>query len=349
MGTLPSAHVALGVTTNPPLAESIVIVRCRKLAAASLLVLCIALTAALLGKNWWALDLFAHFRVQYAALFLLVTLVLMAVRKRGLAVLSIVGAIISAVPLISYLRQPVAAAEPGAPRLRVVSFNVWFRNHDYERIARYLEEVRADVLVLQELTREQAAELHGKLPSYPHAQPGSGRTGAVVYARWPIIDADLPRLTPEGIRGTKVVLDWRGMRVAVLGVHLHWPLGRRNSHLRNRELATIGRIAAASGDMPLVVAGDLNITPWSKHFRALLQGSGLEDCGAGFGLAHSWPAQLPPLGIRIDHCFTSAHWRSVEVSTGPNLGSDHLPVVADLQLHPAHKIDVADETAGPAR
>ncbi|MGH8187746.1 MAG: endonuclease/exonuclease/phosphatase family protein, partial [Steroidobacteraceae bacterium] len=184
------------------------------------------------------------------------------------------------------------------------------------------------------LTREQAAELHGKLPSYPHAELGSGRSGAVVYARWPIVDADLPPLTPQGVRGTKVVLDWRGTRVAVLGVHLHWPLGRRNSHLRNRELATIGRIASASGAVPLVVAGDLNITPGSKHFQEGLEGSGLVDCATGFGIAPSWPAQFPLLGIHIDHCLTSAHWRSIEVSTGPYLGSDHLPVVADLQLVP---------------
>jgi endonuclease/exonuclease/phosphatase (EEP) superfamily protein YafD len=308
--------------------------RCRTLAAASLFALWIALTAALLGKNWWVLDLFAHFRIQYAALFLIAALVLVLVRKRGLAVLAVVGAIISALPLISYLRQPTATAQSGAPSLRVVSFNAWFRNHDYERIARYLEETRADVLVLQELTRDRAAELHGKLPSYPHANLGSGRTGAAVYARWPILDADLPALTPNGIRGTKVVLDWRGTHVAVLGVHLHWPLGRRNSHLRNRELATVRRIAAASGDIPLVVAGDFNVTPWSKHFHEGLQGSGLEDCGAGFGLAPSWPAQFQLLGIRIDHCFASAHWRSVDVSTGPYLGSDHLPVVAELQLAP---------------
>jgi endonuclease/exonuclease/phosphatase (EEP) superfamily protein YafD len=326
------AHSALGVTTNPPLVESALIVRCRKLVRASVFALWIALGAALLGAQWWVLDLFAHFRVQYAALFLIAALVSLLLRKRGLAALCVVGAIVSAAPLISYLRQPTANAEAAAPSLRVVTFNVWFRNHDYERIARYLEETRADVLVLQELTLEQAAELHGKLPSYPHAQLGSGKTGAVVYARWPIIDADLPPLTPAGVRGTKVVLDWRGTRVAVLGVHLHWPLGRRNSHLRNRELATIGRIAAASGGVPLVVAGDLNITPWSKHFQRGLQGSGLADCAAGFGLAPSWPAQFPPLGIRIDHCFRSAHWRSVAVSTGPHLGSDHLPVVADLQL-----------------
>jgi endonuclease/exonuclease/phosphatase (EEP) superfamily protein YafD len=323
------------VTTNPPLAESTLIVRCRRLAAASVVALWIALTAALLGKNWWVLDLFTHFRIQYAALFLIAALVLLLVRRRGLAVVAVVGALVSAVPLISYFRQPTAIAESGAPSLRVVSFNVWFRNHDYERIARYLEETHADVLVLQELTRDQAAELHSKLPSYPHANLGSGRTGAVVYARWPIVEADLPALTPNGVRGTKVVLDWRGRRVAVFGVHLHWPLGRRNSHLRNRELVTVSKIAAASGDVPLVVAGDFNITPWSKHFHERLHGSGLKDCAAGFGLAPSWPAQFQLLGIRIDHCFASAHWRSVEVTTGPYLGSDHLPVVADLQMHAA--------------
>ena len=83
---------------------------------------------------------------------------------------------------------------------------------------------------------------------------------------------------------------------------------------------------------PLIVAGDFNVTPWSQHFHTALARSGLNDCAAGHGLAPSWPSQFPPLGIRIDHCWASQHWRSTDVRLGPSLGSDHLPLIADLEL-----------------
>ena len=117
----------------------------------------------------------------------------------------------------------------------------------------------------------------------------------------------------------------------MLGAHLHWPLGPTNSRLRNAELQSIATFAATRSE-PLIVTGDFNITPWSRHFRAALDRSGLSDSAAGHGLAPSWPSQFPPLGMRIDHCLVARHWRSTDVRLGPSLGSDHLPLIADLEM-----------------
>ena len=54
--------------------------RRRRLAVAALVTLWCALLAAMLGRYAWPLDLFAHFRVQYALLFLIVAIVLFALR-----------------------------------------------------------------------------------------------------------------------------------------------------------------------------------------------------------------------------------------------------------------------------
>ena len=105
----------------------------------------------------------------------------------------------------------------------------------------------------------------------------------------------------------------------------------RNAALRNAELAALAQLAQAQRG-PLLVGGDLNVTPWSGHFRRVLDDSGLEDCARGRGWLPTWPAFFPPLGIRIDHCLASAHWRVLDVRTGPSLGSDHYAVVNDLEL-----------------
>jgi endonuclease/exonuclease/phosphatase (EEP) superfamily protein YafD len=155
--------------------------------------------------------------------------------------------------------------------------------------------------------------------------------GAAVFTRWPVLDAESVPLAKEGAIAARVKIDWQGTVLDVLGLHLNWPLGPRNSAYRNEELGALVAFARAQPG-PLIVAGDLNLTPWSEHFRAALAASGLQDAALGFGLHRSWPAQFAPAGIRIDHCLLSPHWRSISADTGPWLGSDHLPVIADLQL-----------------
>lgn len=285
----------------------------------------------MLGRYAWPLDLFANFRVQYALLFLVVAIVLFALRAPLLGAASVAGALLAAIPIVSYMGVPTARAEAGAASFRVVAFNTWFRNHDYAAIGRFLEQTRPDVIVLEELDRDEGIRLGTYLHTYPYSHNDPRRYGAIVFSRWPIVSAESLAMDSGPARAARVTLDWHGTQVTVLGVHLHWPLGPTNSQRRNAELEGIASFAAARSE-PLIVAGDFNTTPWSQHFRAALQRSGLSDCAAGHGLAPSWPSQFPPLGIRIDHCWASRHWRSTDVRVGPSLGSDHLALIADLEL-----------------
>lgn len=298
---------------------------------ASLIALWVALLAAMLGRYAWPLDLFANFRVQYTLLFLVVAIMLFALRAPLLGGVAIAGAAIGAIPIVSYMGVQTARADAGSERFRVLTFNTWFRNHDYAEIARFLEQMQADVVVLQERDRDDGAQrIAGHLTSYPHSFIEPRPHGAVVFSRWPITAAELLPLTNgPGVLAAHVTLDWNGKAVTVLGAHLHWPLGPASSRMRNAELAGIASFAAARKE-PVIVAGDFNVAPWSRNFRATLERSGLSDSAAGHGLAPSWPSQFPPVGMRIDHCWVSHHWRTVEVRLGPSNGSDHLPLIVDL-------------------
>jgi endonuclease/exonuclease/phosphatase (EEP) superfamily protein YafD len=295
----------------------------------------LCLLAAQLGQLAWPFDLFAHFRVQYAALFVLFACVLMALRRFWVAVAAAAGFGVSIVPLLPYIAsEPVRVAAATATReetFRLVSFNVWFRNRDMARVAEYIEKSQADAVVLLELTQPQAEQLLPLLPTYPHYHMDTSRMGAAVFTKWPVISAESVPLSQGGAVAARVMLDWRGTSVSVLGVHLNWPLGPRNSEYRNQELTALVALSKAQGG-PLLVAGDFNLTPWSDYFSDALAESGLRDTALGFGLARTWPSQFAPVGIRIDHCLMSRHWRSLATAVGPSLGSDHLPVVADVLI-----------------
>jgi endonuclease/exonuclease/phosphatase (EEP) superfamily protein YafD len=296
----------------------------------------LSLLAGLLSHVAWPFDLFAHFRVQYAALFVLFAVLLLILRRWVLALAAFAGLAVSAVPLIDYLPDRpsgTATAAVDDPVFRLLSFNVWYRNPDMARTAAYIEQSRADAVVLLELTPAQAEALRPLLPSYPHSYIEPSRMGAAVFTKWPVLAAESLPLAQGGAVAARMQVDWRGLPVTVLGVHLNWPLGPRNFAFRNEELAGVVAFSKAQS-APLIVAGDFNLTPWSGYFIEALEASGLHDAARGFGLGRSWPAQFAPVGIRIDHCLLSPHWNSIRAEIGPSLGSDHLPLIAELALRP---------------
>jgi endonuclease/exonuclease/phosphatase (EEP) superfamily protein YafD len=312
--------------------SSVKVSRAPGLAIAAVVTLAACLLLGYLGALGWPFDLFANFRVQYFVLFIAFALMLFVLDRTLIAVLSLVGAVIAAIPLVAYMTFPGRAAEANPASFRLVTLNVWFRNESVPSIARHLEGLNADAIVLQELTADRLPVLTASLPSYPHVAVEPGTHGVVVFSKWPLVESRSVPLSSE-VSGRFVTLDWQGTRVNLLGVHVHWPLGPGSASLRLQELQTIASFAARFRE-PLLVAGDLNLTPWSPHFRQLLRDSGMLDAAVGQGLMPSWPSQFRWVGIRIDHCLATPQWRSVNVRAGPHVGSDHRAVVADLQLLP---------------
>ena len=130
--------------------------------------------------------------------------------------------------------------------------------------------------------------------------------------------------------------------MTVVGVHLHWPMGARNSAQRNAALRALAELAQATPG-PLLIGGDFNITPWSPVFDAALRASTLADCARGQGLL-TRPTFFLPAAIRIDHCLASAHWRVLRVTC--RRWPDHRPMLNDLERR--HEPRMAPDRHGAA-
>jgi endonuclease/exonuclease/phosphatase (EEP) superfamily protein YafD len=101
----------------------------------------------------------------------------------------------------------------------------------------------------------------------------------------------------------------------------------RNAQLRAlaRELSRCPRACVA--------VGDFNVTPWSSHFRDVLQSAGVHDCAAGRGLLTTWSSGLPAmLRIRIDQCLIAGAASVADVRVGESMGSDHFATINDLLI-----------------
>ncbi|MBB6092719.1 endonuclease/exonuclease/phosphatase (EEP) superfamily protein YafD [Povalibacter uvarum] len=286
------------------------------------------------GHWWWVLDLFSHFRLQYAIALLVSAGVLFSVRRPRSGALVLATALLVGASVVSYTGwPPLQSARATSGEFRFVTFNQYYTNQDAAGIGRYLESLRADVIAVQELPTLAAAEqLAAQLPSYPHMHAKSWYPyGAVIFSRWPIQRVETIELAPYGALAAKAVIDWEGKPVAVVGVHLHWPIGPNNVRLRNAEMKQLVKVAEQTPE-PLLIGGDFNVSSWSQNFRRTFDESPLHDCARGLGLVNTWPSHFAPLAIRIDQCLASDHWEVLHVSRGPALGSDHFPTVTDLQL-----------------
>lgn len=297
----------------------------------------LAFLLGLAGQWWWVADLFAAFRIHYVVLFAVAVVTAAVLRRFGVLVAALAGILIAGGSILPYLRtaDPVAAPDP----FRFVTFNKYWRNPDTAAIGAYLERSRADVIALQEVESEATvSSLAQRMPSYPFRYVSTDRNRtAVMFSRSPIRDSGTIELVPGGASAARIVVEWHGQLVTVVGVHLHWPIGAENVRLRNAELARLAQLPRELPG-PLLIGGDFNVTAWSTVFSAAIADSGLSDCASGQGLVPTWPAQVPLLAIRIDQCLCSRHWQVAGISHGPALGSDHYLTLNTLVLRGSRSV-----------
>jgi len=296
--------------------------------------LALATICAYLAPWSWFLDLFSHFRVQYAVLGAVLAMVFGAMKRPMLAVTSAAAFLANLPPIITQFVSPAIAAPPmtSAP-LRVLSFNVFKYSHQYERMRQFVSEESPDVLILLEVTPEWAQSLDAISGQYAYrwVHPGDDASGIAVLSRRAPIESHVIDLGGNGVSSLLFTLPDPAGEITLLATHLSWPFGARLAHIRNAELATLGRLARQH-HRAFAIVGDLNVTPYSPRFQQLLKDGSLRNCAEGAGPRATWPAFIVPLFIQIDHCLASADVQASRFEVGRFLGSDHYPIMVDLRV-----------------
>jgi endonuclease/exonuclease/phosphatase (EEP) superfamily protein YafD len=282
--------------------------------------------ASLAHLAWW-LELFSHFRAQYAALLVACGAGLLALRRPALGVAALALAAANAIPLLHYF-GPAGESAPEGGTVKAVLLNLWFRNERHDRVLDYLGQVQPDLAVFLEATPAWS----GALRALDELLPYQARAGELfVASRMPLAGLRAVPLAESGAMAVVFGLEAPQGRLTVIAVHANWPLGAAIAASRDLELARLAQLAReATG--PVVVLGDLNVTAYSPVFVELLARSGLRDCAAGQGLHATWPAPFPPLYLQIDHCLADPRIGIRGLRSGPWVGSDHFPLEVELAL-----------------
>jgi endonuclease/exonuclease/phosphatase family metal-dependent hydrolase len=234
-----------------------------------------------------------------------------------------------------------ARAAAGGIPLRVATWNIHSgigRDGRYDpcRIIAVLHELKADVIALQEVASladhgeflpQLRAELGFEIVTGPTRVRAGDDYGNALLSRYPIagmsrLDLSVHVHEPRGAIDTTLVVG--GRKVRVLSTHLGLRPYERRQQVR-RVLATID-----PGDpAPVVLMGDLNEWfLWGRSLRWLHADFHPRPAPATFPAC--WPVfALDRIWIR-----PAQHLRSIaaHVSAVSRVASDHLPLVADIEL-----------------
>jgi len=304
-----------------------------------------ATLCAVLGGLAWTLELFSHFRVQLAALALIALIAGLALRHRALILVNVVLLAVNLLAiyphLMSYIRTPTTIEATGRA-IRLLSFNMHGLATDNDKFQALVAAERPDVIILTEIPSDIDLRMSPLQAAYPHRLL-TGRASfheIGLYSRWPIAALETNRSAGVGLPVVSADLcppaSERGACLRVIALHATAPFGAAAA-LRNRQLDIAAR-QSASHFGPSVIIGDLNLTPWAPTFTDLLRRAKLTDTSRLRGLEPSWRSGAlsgglgDVLALPIDHALVSDGVAPRANRLGPDLGSDHRPLIVDLQL-----------------
>lgn len=303
------------------------------LSAAGSLV-CAATVLGFFGRFSWILDLLSHFRVQYLLGLGGLGLVFLVFRHRRPAAVFLGFAALNLCPILPLYVREKGPAVPAGHTLRAMLLNVNTERGDPERVREVIQAVDPDVVVLEEISSRWVRNLEWLAKTHPHSstQPREDNFGIGLFSRFPLVQADTVYIGDAGVPSIIARIETGEGPLVVIATHPLPPGGAEYSRWRNEQLEKLPEHIPAS--VPVLLLGDLNVTPWNHQFRRLLKRSGLKDSAQGRGVQPTWPSDIPLLLIPIDHCLHSPDIFVSGRKTGPDVGSDHYPVIVDFGINP---------------
>lgn len=284
--------------------------------------------------DYWIVDIFSHFPVQYALMALLLLVAFLWKRTLSLALVAGLLFILN----ISVLANPGASAQAAGQEhdtFTLYSANISKSNRNFSKLVAGLKETNADILLVLEVTEASIGPLQAVIRTYPHKlinlNVGSSGTGAVLMSRFPIVDSEVIKYSEFGNMLISATLEIGDQKVLFYGTHFPRPAYSKEYSARSRQFMSLAR-KISEQSIPVIVAGDFNATPYSPIFKALVKQSGLKDSREGFGWQPSWPTYFPFLWLPIDHILVSPDIQVHNRATGSYIGSDHYPVFAELSI-----------------
>jgi len=253
--------------------------------------------------------------------------------------------------------KPLGPLAAGDNPVKIVSINLEHLFLGDKVLQTFLQQEKPDIVILQEvlwwLQEKRWERLGLEVGStgkngFPEYLKVGDLGGLAVYSRFPILKTEEQVIRGELPPGANVyynadrelmslTLDTGKAPLHLVVIHPDSP--RTESRWLNKrryfdEVDTIlDTLKEENGDNILAI-GDWNSAPWSARFQETLERNGLKTA-----YPDGWPQTTRfffdyrlhwILGAPVDQFAVSRDMQVVDVSLGPDIGSDHLPLIVEL-------------------
>ncbi|MGC4030177.1 MAG: endonuclease/exonuclease/phosphatase family protein [Tepidisphaeraceae bacterium] len=301
------------------------------------------------GADRWGWATVLAYAPRWPTLLPAVVILLGALIFRRKPWLTIFATLVAGVWLMD-VRVPVPRFGHGTTPLRILTLNAdggstAGRGTDLERIGKLIAETRPNIIFFQEWRRGTPPPLPGDVQWNVRRE-----SSHMIVTRLPVDSVAM--LPPTKLKGGSGVFGASvtfpdGKQGWLFTPHMETPRGAFNKVLRRdpqaleftaenaeRRLevsqAALAWMRDLAGDAEVLIGGDFNLVGDGHIFRstwASAFGDAFATAGWGTGgtkLQDYWR-------VRIDHILTGRAWRARKCWVGQDVGSDHLPLIADVE------------------
>ncbi len=311
------------------------------------ILLALLTVAGFLGAWGNLFDLASHFRVHYFLILMVLLSLSLGIKSFRITLIFGLCLLINGALIVPYY-LPLSEVQEKEPAFvssslsvdsesvttfTLLHLNVLTKNSEKEKVAQLIQAEKPDIISLLELDTHWEEALNGVLTDYPYrfSKPQNNNFGIGLYSKIPLKKMGVKYFNQDssGLYFPSIYAENDDGRFSILTTHPFPPISGFSA--RNEQLHAISQ-ARHQWNENLIIVGDLNITPWSVFFQKFLNETELRDSQLGYGVQASWPSYIPFFGIPIDHVLVSPNIQVLHREVGPNVGSDHWPVIVKLRL-----------------
>lgn len=237
------------------------------------------------------------------------------------------------IPLFGYLPSSttITTASP-ISQLKLLSFSINSRNHDYQKVAQLIKQNPADIICLQEIPYKRYPLFINALKqqqlNYQHSY--SKRSTSMILAKQKII----PNAT---VPYQKATLTLKGQTLRIWNIHS--PKSLKRKHYQGKFMSRLAKDVSSDKTSHKLICGDFNATPHNTFIRPFFK-----TMQPTFYASHSlfnftYPTDrikipLPLPVLKIDYLFLSNTMKATQYKRLTNhANSDHYPITAHVNLY----------------
>ncbi len=274
------------------------------------------------GRFFAAGDSIALMRPQAGVLLVAFAAMLLFVRAKGFAVISLALA-------ITAIGSIASGFIPSGPDCDDECLTLYQKNLLSKAWPRYsladdILASNAEIVTLQEVSSHNQKFMSNLFDRYPHSVKCEFRPeqNVAVLTALPIVESSEFCLPGKGLAGIQVVTPG-GQPVWVVSVHLSWPFP-----FDQFEQSKIVAEHVEKLDGPVLIAGDFNMAPWGGSVQRIRQAADNQNFGTALNTYNlgSWAIPMP-----IDNLLVPKGTTGTAVLR-PFMGSDHLGILARFRL-----------------